>query len=121
MSAPEGAGGAETLADRPRGVLPSHLCLLCHSATTGTRRPPHSAFLLNKRATEHFPLGRDLSLPLGLIGPYYQHVRKPRLFCMGDSGGERRPEGHGEFKEREENPRHCSLPSSSSLGHPQLL
>lgn len=73
-----------------RSVLPPHLC---HSATTGTRRPPRSAFVLNKQATERFPLGGDLSLPLGLLGPYYQHVRKPRLFSKGDGGGEGRPRG----------------------------
>lgn len=38
---------------------------------------------------------------------------------MRDGGGESRPEGHGEFKESEENLRHCSLPSSSSLGPSQ--
>lgn len=64
-----------------------HLPSLCHSAT-GTRRPLCSAFLLNKRSTEYFPLGRDLPLPPGPIAPDYQHVRKPRLFFMGDGGGE---------------------------------
>lgn len=31
---------------------------------------------------------------------------------MGDGGSERRPEGHGEFKEPEENIRHCPCPSA---------
>lgn len=80
-------GSSETLRGHLPGVLPLHLPSLCHSVT-GTRRPMCSAFLLNKRSTEYFPLGRDLPLPPGLIGPDYQHVRKPRLFFMGDGGGE---------------------------------
>lgn len=80
-------GSAETLRGHLPGILPLHLPSLCHSAT-GTRRPLCSAFLLNKRSTEYFPLGRDLPLPPGPIGPDYQHVRKPRLFFMGDGGGE---------------------------------
>lgn len=112
-------GSAETLRGHLPGVLPLRLSSLCHSAA-GPRRPLCSAFLLNKRSTEYFPLGRDLPLPPGPIGPDYQRVRKPRLFFM-EMVGARRPEGHGEFKEPKENLTHCSLPGSSSLGPPQLL
>lgn len=80
-------GSAETLRGHLPGVLPLRLSSLCHSAA-GPRRPLCSAFLLNKRSTEYFPLGRDLPLPPGPIGPDYQRVRKPRLFLMGDGGGE---------------------------------
>lgn len=91
---------------RPRrqpGVWPLHRGSLCDRYCG--QEPLHSAFLQNKRPTDYFPpAGRDLSLLLGLIGPYYHRIRKPRLFCMGDGGGVRRPEGMKSSRSRRKTP-----------------
>lgn len=112
-------GGAETSEVIPQASRLLAPCFLCHTAAV-TRRLLIQPSYLSKQPTEYLPWAENFPF-LGLTGLYYQCVRKSRLLFMRDGGGwgEWRPQGHGEFKEPEENLRHCSLPISSSLGPPQ--